>query len=85
MDESSLEPRAQGLSQGLVIKKKENLFAAVLLGQVVSFLVALTGLISALLASKVGHATSHSGLHGMCVLAAILELQFMVPQAQTYS
>lgn len=49
MDDSSLEPRIQDHA----FKQKERLLAAVLLGQVASFLLALTGIASALLASKV--------------------------------
>ena len=49
MDDSSLEPHIQDHA----FKQKERLLAAVLLGQVASFLLALTGIASVLLASKV--------------------------------
>ena len=49
MDDSSVEPRIHEHA----FKQKERLLAAILLGQVASFLLALTGIASALLASKV--------------------------------
>ena len=61
MEEGSLEPRTQALAleRDPTVKKKDSLFAAVLLGQVVSLLIALTSLISALLASKVESHIQH--------------------------
>ena len=44
-------------------KQKERLLAAILLGQVASFLLALTGIASALLASKVCLVLSHITYH----------------------
>lgn len=49
MDDSSVDPRIHDHA----FKQKERQLAAILLGQVASFLLALTGIASALLASKV--------------------------------
>ena len=59
MEASGLVPQSQGLHPDHIAKKPERIFAAVLLGQLLSFLLALTSLISALLASKVTF-TSHT-------------------------
>ena len=59
MEASGLVPQAQGQHPDHSAKKPERIFAAVLLGQLLSFLLALTSLISALLASKVAF-TSHT-------------------------
>ena len=59
MEASGLVPQAQGQHPDHTAKKPERIFAAVLLGQLLSFLLALTSLISALLASKVA-LTSHT-------------------------
>ena len=59
MEASGLAPQAQGQHPDHTAKKPERIFAAVLLGQLLSFLLALTSLISALLASKVA-LTSHT-------------------------
>ena len=57
MEASGLVPQAQGQLSDQTAKKPERIFAAVLLGQLLSFLLALTSLISALLASKVASAS----------------------------
>ena len=59
MEASGLIPQVQGQHPDHTAKKPESIFAAVLLGQLLSFLLALTSLISALLASKVA-STSHT-------------------------
>ena len=53
MEASGLVPQVQGQHPDHTAKKPERIFAAVLLGQLLSFLLALTSIISALLTSKV--------------------------------